>query len=298
MAPAWCSFFTDDEYGRFVDELRSELQRRGGPVALDLDEGYADLELAGWKVRVGLSGPAQKVARRPAAEWPRVLEEHFSSLERLQANARLMDDFERVRPLLRVRLFTDPYSDSPELAVSRPLAPKLAVHPVADTASGVLLLLRSNLENWPLSEDGVFELGLTQTRANEMVPPEVVNLAQGVSFHTLRGNSFLVNANALWLDEFVDASSPYGALVAVPNRHEVLFHRISSWPLLEKTHRALIVIARKLWEEGPGSISPEIYWWRRHEWTHIPTTVGEGFHVVELPDAFTSEVMQPLRGSS
>jgi hypothetical protein len=293
---SWCSFFSDEEYVRFADLLRSELQRRG-PVAIDLEEGYADLTLAGWSTRVGLAGPAQKCHARPQSEWRRTLAEHFSVLEGLREKSSFMDDFESVRPYLKVRLYPDPYGDYPEQSVSRLLAPKIGVYPVADMPDEILVVLRSNLNAWPLDEDSVFELGFQRVRATEKLPPEVVNISPVISFHTLRGNSFFVNANALWLEDYIDVASPYGALVAVPNRHEVLFHRIRSWELLEQTHRALIAIVRKLWEDGPGSISPEIYWWRRREWTHIPTTVGEGFHLVELPDAFTSEVVEPLRGS-
>jgi hypothetical protein len=295
--PSWCPFFSPAQYERFQTLLKTELARRGLRHEMHLVEGYADLDFPGnLRNRVGLAGPAQKCNMRPEAEWARTLAEHFSSLDQIESGLELMHDFDRVRDGLRVRLYPDLFADQPEASVLRVLAPGINVHPVVDLPDRVMLVLRRHLSNWGINEDELFRLGTEQARRHEIVRPELIDLGEGISFHTIRGNSFLVSANALWLEEYIEPVGR-GALVALPNRHEVLFHEIKSLEPFVRTHDALAKIVRNLFDEGPGSISPELYWWCRGRWTHLPLKFEKGRPVHLLPREFVEEVINPLKAA-
>jgi hypothetical protein len=295
--PSWCPFFSPEQYERFRTLLRAELAKHGLQHEIHLVEGYADLDFPGnLRDRVGLVGPAQKCNMRPEAEWARTLTEHFSSLDQTQSNLQLMRDFDSVRDAIRVRVYPDLFVDQPDATVLRFLAPGINVHPVVDMPDRVMVVLRRHLSDWGLSEDELFRLGTEQARRHETVGPELIDLGEGVSFHTIRGNSFLVSANALWLEEYIEPAGR-GALVALPNRHEVLFHEIKSLGPLVRTHDALAKIVRDLFDEGPGSISPELYWWCDGRWTHLPLKFERGRLVHLLPREFVEEVIEPLQAA-
>jgi hypothetical protein len=67
----------------------------------------------------------------------------------------------------------------------------------------------------------------------------------------------------------------HGALVAVPNRHVLVVHPIASVEAVRALN-AMIILADRLYREGPGAIVPHVYWWRSGEPPmRIPSSVDE-----------------------
>ena len=66
---------------------------------------------------------------------------------------------------------------------------------------------------------------------------------------------------------------------------------------LVRTHDVLAKVVRDLFEEGPGSISPELYWWCDGRWTHLPLKFERGRPVHLLPREFVKEVIEPLKAA-
>ena len=293
-APAWCSFFSPEQYERFATLVRAEFIRRGIRADFNLEDGYADCQFPGTlQNRIGLAGPAQKCHMRPEREWVGTLTEHFSSLDRIEGAADQMESFEAVRDSLRLRLYPDPYGDYPDQTVHRGLTVRIATHLVVDTPNDVWLVLRSHLREWGKTEDELFILGLEQSRRFETLAPTLIDLGGGNQCYTIRGNSFMVTANALWLDDYIDPSGR-GALVAVPNRHEILFHKIQSLEPLVWMLAALPKTVRALYQAGPGSISSEVFWWHAGRWTHLPLKPQADDPLGDVPPEFIEEAVKPL----
>jgi len=55
----------------------------------------------------------------------------------------------------------------------------------------------------------------------------------------------------------------------------------------------MLQIARGMFVEGPGSITDQLYWYNRGEWTHIPSEVKDDSMSVSPPDNFV-EMMNNL----
>lgn len=61
-----------------------------------------------------------------------------------------------------------------------------------------------------------------------------------------------------------------GAIVSMPLRHSVLVHPIDN-ASAQCGIAGMIPIAHQLFKQGPGSVSPHLYWWRDGSLEWIPT---------------------------
>ena len=52
-----------------------------------------------------------------------------------------------------------------------------------------------------------------------------------------------------------------------------------------------------MYREGPGSISPHLYWWREGRFAQLPSKVTATSVTFSPPDVFVSEVLDRLSES-
>jgi hypothetical protein len=122
----------------------------------------------------------------------------------------------------------------------------------------------------------------------------------GCKIEALMGDSFFTASHALFLEEYLPEPVPeLGALVAIPHRHLVIYH-----PIVDKTALAalqvMLPMAIGIFQEGPGSVSPSVYWWREAAWWHegqftrIPAEIDGKKLQVYPPNEFVEKVLKPL----
>ncbi|MEU3841164.1 immunity 49 family protein [Streptomyces sp. NPDC028635] len=107
-------------------------------------------------------------------------------------------------------------------------------------------------------------------RANLLAEPvrhEEVRTASGAVLHSVHGDSHFVAGKALVLPELVREVTgrdlpEAGALVAVPTRHLLAFHPIVDGTVVDAVND-LGAYALGACQDGPGSLTPRLYWWHR-----------------------------------
>jgi hypothetical protein len=114
-----------------------------------------------------------------------------------------------------------------------------------------------------------------------------------VALQALHGESFFVASQLLVLERHVHSRARHGALVAVPTRHLLLLHVIEDARVLMAVN-AVIPLAFRYFHEGPGAITPRLYWWRDGEIVHLPTEMAKEGVTFRPPESFIEEVMRPL----
>jgi hypothetical protein len=57
---------------------------------------------------------------------------------------------------------------------------------------------------------------------------------------------------------------------------------------------AMVVMAANLCQEGPGSISPNLYWWRDGTLRTLPTRETDEHYEFVPPEEFVDEVLEKL----
>ncbi len=265
--PEWASFMTPDEYARFDRLVRETLDSHG--LEYRMDDGIVVTPDA----RYGLANVAQLCHGED--DMRSIVENHFALT--LKGLPDMPDDWEEAAPLLRARLTgQDTVAVGSSSMVHRPLA-DLALVMACDFPETIGFVTEEHAATWGRPIDEMFEVALAQTREREE-PPEVepIRFEDGTEMRALFGDSFFTTAHALWVED---------GLLAVPHRHAIIHHAIRDLSLVQAIGY-MAQMAHGMFEEGPGSISDQLYWKRGDELIHLP--VGREGDAVQFfpPDEF------------
>lgn len=238
---------------------------------------------------VDLRNVRQLCLQVPREEWTGVVWEHLAGLGSVQARPRAPRDFDETRPLLRARLYGEAEFLLSDVA-ARPVAPGVVEALVVADEGVIATVARSVADGWPEPLEDLLALGRDQVRAEGPVEPRLVDV-DGAVLTALEAASFFTTTHVFWLDEYT-ALPPDGALVALPNRHLLLVHPLRDATVLDAAE-AMLVNAHRFHEEGPGSLSPHLYWWRDGGLTLLPAVV-EPDRVEFRPPAEFVEAMRRI----
>ncbi|GAA2155249.1 hypothetical protein [Actinomadura napierensis] len=226
----------------------------------------------------------------PRDDWPALVSDHVTTIVTAIEEPLDLSDFDLAQHLLRTRIYPAE-ADNGALA-ARPFAPGLIEAVVVDTPTTVRTVTTDEMNGWPVSGDALFMLGRANVRADGPLQLDEQDLG-GVRVSVLHGWTFYAVTHLAWLEEYLPIG-PHGALVIAPNRSLIVAHALSMSEVHPRArYRAAVAAANELqaqahraYEEGPGSLSPHLYWWRGGELTYLETRY-EGDSLV-LPREFTS----------
>ncbi|MFC9292979.1 immunity 49 family protein [Streptomyces sp. NPDC057011] len=150
------------------------------------------------------------------------------------------------------------------LRYARLVADGLVFAYALDAPTGVRILTDDDV-----ARVGIQELGQA-AYANLMRVPvthEDVPIEGRATLHSVYGDSHFVAAKALYLSELArqvigEPLPPAGALVVVPTRHLLAYHPIADGSVVDALND-LASYALGAYEDGPGPLSPRVYWWHR-----------------------------------
>ncbi|MCP9947894.1 hypothetical protein [Actinomadura madurae] len=237
--------------------------------------------------------PARPAAARPARAARRLaalVSDHVTTIVTAVEEPLDLSDFDLAQHLLRTRIY--PAEADNGVLAARPFAPGLIEVVVVDTPTTVRTVTTEEMNGWPVSGDALFMLGRANVRADGPLQLDEQDLG-GVRVSVLHGWTFYAVTHLAWLEEYLPIG-PYGALVIAPNRSLIVAHplQISAGHPRARYREAVAAAtelqaqAHRAYEEGPGSLSPHLYWWRAGELTYLATRY-EGDTMV-LPEEFAS----------
>lgn len=196
--------------------------------------------------------------------WPELVAAHFSRLEQASTGGETAEEL--LRDVHARLLPVDALG--PELAAAmryaRVVAEGLVFAYALDGPTSVRILTDADVER-----AGLENLGQAAYANLLRVPVEHEAVPAGgrARLHSLYGDSPFVASKALFLSAAVRqvTGAPLpdaGALVAVPNRHLLAYHPITDGSVVDAVN-ALADLASAAYEDGPGALSPRVYWWHR-----------------------------------
>jgi hypothetical protein len=284
--PAWATFFDDEEWAAFLETVHEELARLG--LNGEVDE-HGTLTFPGEQGQYGLANLAQTCHGLPRAEWPEAAAGHFRQLIATHARDTESLAFAEASPLLKLRIWAA--ADMPPAArvVARELADDLLLVLSLDLPESVATVTPEQVEEWGRDEDELFAIAGEQTRSAEEVEVERIELTGGVELVCTVGDSFFAASQILWPGRLLgDAMREHGALVAAPNRHLGIALAIDGLRVMDAFATLVSFLAGR-YDEGPGSISPHLYWVREGETLlRIPVAMSEDGAQVFPPDEFVA----------
>ncbi len=244
----------------------------------------------------GLQNIAQTCSQSDHDRWHDLVQSHFDCIfeAATDQNALTIDvrDFARMRSFLRSRLYPlDLLTQSVE-AVHRPGPEGTVEVLVLDLPSSVRTVTRSEAGDWPISTTALFEISRSNLRASGDMKDNVVPLQPGVDLHLYTGDAFYAASHALIIDRYLPADLDYGTLVGIPKRDILLAHHIRNIGVTEAIGAMLQTIIG-MHKDGPGSLSPNIYWYRKGEFVLLPYELtGDTLNFV--PPADFAELLNEL----
>lgn len=238
-----------------------------------------------------LTNLRQRLAQAPRDDWPVLVSDHLSTL--LVAHEERFDvrdhPYELIRGLVRVKVWPAD-NDIPGHMISRPLAEGLIEALVVDEPTTVRNLHPGDIEHWPVEHAALFDIGLENVRADGPLHREDTEVSEVPL--TIISGGFYACTHLHWLGDYLELG-PLGALVTLPTRDGMLVHPVHDLSAVPAVS-ALRSLGQRFYDQGPGSVSAQVYWWRSGRLTMIPTRFEEDGGLVVLPPAEFTETLEGL----
>jgi hypothetical protein len=288
--PDWANFFTKEEYENFMDIISGYFAKYD--VEFEIEDGVALLKNPhrGYD-NFGLINLGQTCRISPPEEWESNIADFFRSMERThefeQELESKLTDFEFVRPFIGLRIYNAGFMDSvgQENFIFRPLTEQVVTMLVFDLPDSIKNISPDTVEPWGKTIDELFTLGYENSK--ESYPFNVEKETFGESdFWLNHGDHFFAPNIVLSLnDENKHLVGTHGALVGLPHRHIALIYPIENLGVLGAIN-TLIPVIYGMYEEGPGSISNELYWYKDGQLHNLPYEMTEEELNFSPPDDF------------
>lgn len=299
--PGWAEFMGDG-FGGFARTVRADLDARNLEYSFEAEEGCINTTGQGREgQKFGLGNLAQLCSQNPRRKWAGLVKQHFDTILNIsnQADSALDaygEDFEAARSLIKVRLYPDDMAGLEFMTTQIP-AEGIVAGLVYDLPESVASVHSDHVAKWAIPVDELFEIGLRNVREQDEVKPTKLPGQDGAAVIGLMGESFFTASHALMLDQYLPADLELGAILAIPNRHAVLYHPITDSTAFGALS-SIIPAAMGMFEKGPGSVSPHVYWWQTGVIQRQPvetTDQGINFNPTE---EFIFQVMNRIRPES
>ena len=298
--PEWADFFDPKQYQEFHARLSEELTSR--ELSYEFDQDKSSIRIVAGEFEghtLGFFNLAQTCLQHPRRQWRSVIHRHIEGILTARAGVDSATesydrDFEQARDNLKVRLYPADMHGM-EKTLSWPVTEGIQAVLVYDLPESVVGVLRENTTAWNMTDDELFEIGLANVKAESEITPLKLPGEDGASvFGIFDDNSLFAATRALFLQDYLPPDLELGAIVAIPNRHAVLFHPIVDSKALGALG-SIIPAAIGMYQQGPGSVSPHVYWWQNGAFQRQPTEATEdGIHF-NPTEEFIFQVLNRIR---
>lgn len=273
----------------FFVAVRDHLRSLGRDITVDPSQCVAMDEDGGI---LGLENLAQAWTSSEPSERPSLIAAHFSALEeaRKQALARdaMLSDYTIASGFIATRVLPADYA---ETVGSRNLVHRndiegLVTAATFDFPESVRTFPPERLQEWGVSADEVFQLGIDNVIDRYPLQKESQELAPGCPLHLYATESLFAATHLLRPELFADDLGPHGAFVLAPTRNAILVHPIENSSTIEALP-TLIGLAHQLHAQGPGSLSDSLFLLQGGSLRQIRTSVaGRKIQVIDPPPEF------------
>ena len=269
---------TEKEAEAFMAELAVELDARGG--GWSVEDGT--LRLEGRATQYGLTNVAQMWRRSEPRDRRDVLRERLAVLDAQHEAPEIApaDMPALVRPQLWALTDAGEHEDA---LVMLEVADDLVAVLSLDLPTTVQAVQPSEIAVIGLTEDELWQRAVEQLDDGEAI--ERVALDEDGLVEVLVSDSHFLASRVLALEELVGALPEHGALVALPHRHLLALHHIRDTTVLDAVG-VMAPFTVEQFEEGPGSLSPHLYWWHRDGLESIEVDDVAG--AINPPDSFVA----------
>jgi hypothetical protein len=271
-SPDWASMFAPEEWAWFVATLAADLDRRGVTHRFDMEAGCLHLDVVGPIPNVlGLQNLAQICRATPRDRWAGAMRHHFDiALDPNNSKSadELAKDWSLARGAVKIRLYREDHLPSVQL-VTWHVAEGLVAVLTFDLPDSVISVRKPDRDTWDVSDEELYETALDNVRREGLLVANQIPVGDSASVYVLEGGgTFFAASHALFLEDYLMNESlvspagfqgEFGAVIAIPQRHVVIYHPIDDLRVVTAI-QSMLVTAANMFADGPGSISADLYW--------------------------------------
>ena len=233
-----------------------------------------------------LTNLSQKLAAIPARRWTEATADHFGAIREITASLEFPKDYDSAMPGLRVRLVED---ERPIQFQSWPLCDRICAglsrQLMIKVEGGAVSVPPDLFETWNTSADQVWAAALDNTLAESPKEVRLLGKNSGERIVMITGNSW-ASSQLLGLDRYLSSGGGYGAAACVPTNDVLLIHEITGPDFMESAV-GLTTLATHLFNDGPQSVSPHLYWWNEGGVQRIVESTSDGTTVPTWDRSFS-----------
>lgn len=259
-----------------IVELALAYFARASIEVLVTDEG-----LAATDGRVfGLEPLRRRLAHQPEDEWAEGVRRHFDLL--LDADPTMPNTFEEAAPNLRSAVVAEVDLGLFEGAImERPIVDGLGERLMLRRGSLGMTVTAATVGAWDVDPAVVWERAREGALLDEIVHRHWFRAGDGAGYMALRGGRW-TSTRVLGLEMQVGAA-PFGALVSVPARDEILVHQIRDEGF---TDAALTMLSHTVasYSESPLPVGCDLFWWSGVTLARICTPGDDRYRYVRVPE--------------
>ena len=229
----------------------------------------------------GLEPLRRRLATISAGEWAEAVAHHFSLL--LGADPDVPETFEEAAAGLRSAVVAEADLGLFEGALmERKLVDGLGERLMLKRGPLGITISADAVANWDTAPARVWAKARSGSLWDEPVERHEIRVGPRTRFGAIRGGRW-TSTHVLAIDRNLKRPAPYGALVAVPARDEVLFHQIENESFADAA-LAMLSYAGSSYAESPLPIGCDLYWWSAHGLKRICRPGRERYEYVRVPE--------------
>ena len=289
--PEWASFFNQRQYKEFLRAIEKYFYEKNVTYAMEAGHGLLTAEENDFGFsQMGLLNIAQVCGQTDISFYQRVVNEHFDLMVRTyafnKAFGEVKQDYGKIKEYIGVRLYPDDYyaQTGKENTVGKDFAGNIYAMLVYDTEESIISVKPEDVEKWGKSFDEIFETGV-----KNIWDKYGVNLSEdeveGSDIWIAQGEHFFTPNIAFDTETLEDLAGPGGLLVGLPNRHAALLYAINDIGATNFIN-SLIPLVYGMYNQGPGSLSDNIFWYKDGHFENLPYKVEDGTIVLSPPESF------------
>lgn len=253
-----------------------------------------------WGFRnLGLTNVAQVCKQEDPKFYKEIIKEHFDSMIRAykfdQEFKRIANNFEEVQKYIGLRLYDNQYVAhiGKEFTIGKEVAGDIYAMVVFDFPDSILNIKPEQAEPWGKTIDELFEIGKKNSRDKYPISIKKEKLGE-FSIWFAHADHFFTPNIVFELESRPELIGTKGSLVGLPHRHAALIYPIENLEVV-KAINGIIPTIFGMNQEGPGSLSNQLFWFNKHTFTELPYTLDNGKLQFIPPMSFV-EMIQELKG--
>jgi len=295
--PEWASFFKENEYSEFLKSIDDYFANR--KINYGLSDGMLTLDADDFGCNsLGLTNVAQVCKQDAPKNYKEIVSAHFDSMIRAHqfdtGFKQIVHDYDKIQQYIAVRLYPIDYPAAigKDLTIGKEFSEGIYAMLVFDLPDSIINIQPEQALKWNKTFDELFETGIENIRRK--YPLEISEQKfKEFNIWLVLGDHFFAPNIVFDLNNHSKLVGSKGSLVGIPHRHSVIIYPIEDIKVVEAVNQ-LIPTIYGMFEEGPGSISNNIFWYKDGNFQHLPYKVTDNKLQFFPPENFV-ELLHTLK---